>query len=166
MAAADSPEFDPVHPLPPKPKRERKKKPAPPPLPDSWPLAEISALSEAWHKRYQSLHETPRVPDLKLPDAWPVAPWTMYSRHTNTIPPPVASEVELRLIDGTGQVHRIVPTDLIPRGRRSVLARAMREAFDPAIPQPLRDGQRQYLATVVSRRFPEQTRMTVEAWEI
>jgi hypothetical protein len=75
MAAAEEPEFDPVHPLPEKPakpKREKKKKPTP--LPDSWPLEDITALSQAWHKRYQSLAEAPRVPDLHLPDAWPVAP--------------------------------------------------------------------------------------------
>jgi hypothetical protein len=89
MAALESPQFDPVHPLPAKPKRERKKKSAQA-LPDSWPLADISALSEAWHKRYQSLHEPPCVPDLHLPDAWPVA---------DLPTPPPMPVVELKLPD-------------------------------------------------------------------
>jgi uncharacterized protein YhaN len=73
MAALDVPEFDPVHPLPEKPakpKRERKQKAAPP-RPEQWPLAEISALSEAWHKRYQSLHDAPRMPTSSPPAPQP-----------------------------------------------------------------------------------------------
>ena len=103
MAALEAPEFDPVHPLPPKPKRERKKKPVPP-LPDSWPLAEFTALSEAWHKRYQSLHDAPRVPELHLPDAWPVA----------ELPAPRPQPViELRLPDQWPLAK--VPTEPLPK---------------------------------------------------
>lgn len=100
----------------------------------------------------------------RRPDAWPIAPWTMYSRHTNQIPPPITSEVELRLIDASGQSHRLLPTDLIPAGRRTVITRVMREAFDPDLAQPQRDAQRQYLAGIVTRRLPDQTRIVVEGW--
>jgi uncharacterized protein YhaN len=71
-AAAEAPEFDPVFPLPEKPKRERKKKSKP--LPDHWPIADLTVLSEAWRKRLQDLSvQEPRLPELNLPDSWPVA---------------------------------------------------------------------------------------------
>jgi hypothetical protein len=61
--------FDPVHPLPEKPKKKRK----PTPANDEW--LDTGALSEAWQKRFQSLREPTeiRLPELKLPDSWPVA---------------------------------------------------------------------------------------------
>lgn len=66
MAAADE-LFDPVHPLPENPKKKAK------PLIEEW--LDTSALSEAWQKRFQSIKQPTeiRLPELKLPDSWPVA---------------------------------------------------------------------------------------------
>lgn len=102
----------------------------------------------------------------RRPDAWPVAPWTMYSRHANRVPPALTSEVELRIIDASGTIHRLLPTDLIPRGRRTVIIRAIEEAFDPAISPELRNAQRQYLAGIIARRFPDQGRIAIEGWRM
>ncbi len=68
MAAAEE-MFDPVHPLPEKPKKKR----TPKPKPEEW--LDTGALSEAWHKRFQSLKQPTEIklPELKLPDSWPVA---------------------------------------------------------------------------------------------
>jgi hypothetical protein len=67
MAAAEELMFDPVHPLPEKPKRKRKTKPQ--------PAVEWLDSSEAWQRRFQSVGQPTeiRLPDLKLPDFWPVA---------------------------------------------------------------------------------------------
>jgi hypothetical protein len=77
IAAAEEPEFDPVHPLPcqvEKPKRERKKK-LRPQLPDEWADADLTALSEAWRKRFRDLPEAAQKRALEpdLPDSWPLA---------------------------------------------------------------------------------------------
>ena len=66
MAAAEEILFDPVHPLPEKPKTKRKPKPANEPWLDT---------SEAWQRRFQSVMQPTeiRLPELKLPDFWPVA---------------------------------------------------------------------------------------------
>lgn len=107
MAAAED-EFDPVHPLPPKPKRERKKKPKPQ-LPDEWPIADISALTSAWQKRYASQGDaTPsdasqeRVPQVNLPDHWPLAPLPL---HQLRPPRPLPETFEVL-------AYRFVPDEL------------------------------------------------------
>ncbi|HMC11257.1 MAG TPA: hypothetical protein VKH44_08200, partial [Pirellulaceae bacterium] len=82
--------FDPVHPLPEKPRRERKKKTRPP---EDWP--DISVLSQAWRERFRSLRETAEksVPDLRLPDSWPVAQIPAEpARIVMTVAAPVAPE--------------------------------------------------------------------------
>src|SRR5204863_842757 len=68
MAAAEEIMFDPVHPLPEKPKRRRKPKPV-----EDW--LDAGPLSEAWQRRFQSVKQPTeiRLPELKLPDFWPVA---------------------------------------------------------------------------------------------
>jgi len=72
MAAAEEPEFDPVHPLPERPKKERRKKTKAPP---QWQAEDLAALSAAWQKRFADLRKVAPQPtaELSLPDYWPVA---------------------------------------------------------------------------------------------
>jgi hypothetical protein len=95
---------------------------------------------------------------------WPIITWPMYSATRKQVPPPVTHTVELRVIDETGRSHRVVPTDIIAKGRQEVAERAIVEAFDPDTPPFLIDAHRRYLAGVMRRKWPEARLLTIEGW--
>jgi uncharacterized protein YhaN len=97
IAAAEEVMFDPVHPLPEKPKRKRKPKPV-----EEW--LDPSALSEAWQRRFQAVKQPAevRLPELKLPDFWPVA--EIPASQPEAKPIPSKPHVERRMVPDTFQV--------------------------------------------------------------
>lgn len=97
---------------------------------------------------------------------WPIITWPMYSASTKGVPPPVTFDVELRIIDDTNRALKLLPVDIILKGRQEVAERAIIEAFDPETAESLREAHRRYLGGVVLRRLPEAGTVIIEGWKI
>jgi hypothetical protein len=88
----------------------------------------------------------------------------MYGNRTSLAPPPITSEVTLRIVEEGGRTHRLSPVEIFPKGRQEVAERVMREAFDANMPELRREALQRYLEAVVRRRVPDTGTLTIEGW--
>lgn len=96
---------------------------------------------------------------------WPIQTWPMYSTSTPTFPPPLAAMVELRVVDGDGDIQRLAPWDLFPFDGSEIAATIFEHAFEHR-DQRSRDADRTYLMELINRRRGGARAEVVQGWRL
>jgi hypothetical protein len=96
---------------------------------------------------------------------WPIMTWPMYSTLTSQFPTSEASIVELRVVTHDGQVLRITPRELFPKGHDKLSKWVIQDAFSGEV-ESRALANRRWLASAVRDRFPHTDVKSVEGWKI
>ena len=96
---------------------------------------------------------------------WPLVNWPMYSNWRTPFPEPSRDMVEIRVLSESGQVQRLLPSDIMPFDRKNVAEILIERAFSEENTQS-RTHNRIALLKLLESNPNFNNAKTVQAWKL